>query len=140
MNTRKLALIASLLLLVTLALMLPAYAQETTPEPTAETTADAIAPVGIDVTTEPNTDGEVDAAIDTTIIEVTEQATVEATAEVAGAGSTTTVEEQPVAGVAETHSDDTLRGASLLVLLVGLAAVGTIGFITYARQSTSPEK
>lgn len=133
MNTRKLALIASLMLLLTLALMLPAYAQETTPEPTA----DAIAPVGIDVTTEPNADGEVDVAVDTTIIEVTEQATAEATAEVAGAGSAM-VEEQPVAGVAETHSDDTLRGASLLVLLVGLGAVGVIGFITYVRQGSTP--
>ncbi len=160
MKTRKLALILSLMLMLTLVLIVPVYAQETTPEPTEMTTAEPDAVAGIDVTTEPSGDNTVDAGVDTTLIlepteealtdaattveatseatlESSAEATAEATVEAAADAESGLPEAEPVAGVAEAPEEETPRGASLLVLLVGLGAVGVVGFATYMRQKAN---
>ena len=105
MKTWRIALILLLLMLV---LIIPVYAQETTPaaEATTEVTVAA-----------------------------TEAAAVEAAAE---ATAEALPETTPIAGVAAEVNDDELQGASLLVLLVGLGAIGLVAFGTLVRTGFKP--
>ncbi len=68
------------------------------------------------------------------------EATVEATAEAteAAASDAALPETTPVAGVANEPSEDAFNGASLLVLLVGLGAIGAVGFGTLVRSGFTP--
>lgn len=124
--------IALFLLLFTLVLIVPVYAQETTPaadataEATLETTVEA-------VITEPTADATVEAVI----TEPTAEVTVEATSELA-VSEAEPPETTPVAGVAEETEENGFAGSPLLVLLIGLGAVAVVGLGTLMRENYTP--
>lgn len=115
--------IALFLLLLSLVLMIPVSAQEATPavEPTVEVTVESI-----DAALTPTEEATIE-AVATVVVEPTDEAVVEAPPETT-----------PVAGVAEEVNDDQLQGASLLVLLVGLGAIGLVAFGTVVRSNYKP--
>ena len=122
MKTRRIALT----LLIMLVLILPVYTQQGTARAqegtaTVEPTAEAIDAATAEAT---ETAAEV-------VVEPTEEATVEAS-------ETNPPETTPVAGVAEEPNDSEFNGASLLVLLVGLLAIGAVGFGSLVRSGFTP--
>ncbi len=52
--------------------------------------------------------------------------------------ATTTTEEQPLAGVAEQPGTETATGLPVLVLIVGICAIGAVGGITLLRENYKP--
>jgi hypothetical protein len=117
MKTWRIALILLLLMLV---LIIPVYAQETTPaaEATTEVTVEATEAAAVEATAE---------ATAASALEPTAATTAEALPETT-----------PIAGVAAEVNDDELQGASLLVLLVGLGAIGLVAFGTLVRSGFKP--
>jgi len=92
--------IALILLVITLLVIVPVYAQDATPEAAGAATLEAGA-----------------------------AATVEA-------GQPET---HPVAGVPETNETDNIApGATVLVLLIGLGAIGLVGFTALMRENYKP--
>jgi len=70
--------------------------------------------------------------------EAVAEATAEATAEAVTSAAATPPETTPVAGVPSSTNTDVSNGVTLLVLLVGLAAIAMVGFGTYVRYSYTP--
>jgi hypothetical protein len=145
------ALILMLVTLLALTLvMAPAYAQEATPETAATTEADAAVktvepfaglPLG-GAATETTEAPTVEAAViepATSEAETTAAATLEAAPV---SEPTTAPETHPVAGVpATTESNNPAPGATVLVLLIGLGAVGMVGFVALMRENyKAPEE
>ncbi|MEP7290522.1 MAG: hypothetical protein ABI835_02010 [Chloroflexota bacterium] len=123
--------IALFLLLLMLVLIVPVYAQESTPAADATTEATANA------TLEPSVESTAEATVEATIDAVISAPTAEATAELAGSEAEPP-ETSPVAGVAEETDENGLRGSPLLVLLIGLGAVAVVGLGTLMRENFTP--
>ena len=79
------------------------------------------------------------ATVEVTSEATAQQAALEATAEATvEAPETIQPETTPVAGVAEEPDESEFNGASLLVLLVGLLAIGAVGFGSLVRSNFTP--
>ena len=137
MNKRLNLRIALILLMLTLVVIVPVYAQDA-PESTATPEATATVEVTAEVTmaaVAPTVE-----AIATT--EATLEPTEEATVEVGGVLPTEVPpESRPVAGVPEEPTETlSSSGVVILVLLVGLAAMGGVAFsaLMRGRKFTPP--
>jgi len=101
-------------------------AQDSTPEATPTTEATAEATPNADATAEATTDVEV---IEATA-ETTEEATAEATTENAGGETPTETDAEP-----EQAEEESPRGISLFILMIGLGGVALVGFGNILRQN-----
>ena len=142
MNKRLNLRIALILLMLTLVVIVPVYAQESTasPEPTATVEVTAEVTMAAVVPTVEVTSPATIEALATT--EATLEATEAATVEVGGVLPTELPpESRPVAGVPEEPTEQlSSSGVVILVLLVGLAAMGgvAVSALMRGRKFTPP--
>jgi hypothetical protein len=148
MNKRLNLRIALILLMLTLVVIVPVYAQDVSqestanPEPTVTAEATEVATVEVTLAAVAPTVEVTSAATVEATTEATVEATEASTVEVGGVLPTEVPpESRPVAGVPEEPTETlSSSGVVILVLLVGLAAMGGVAFsaLMRGRKFTSP--